>query len=374
MKQINLMLKPASSACNLRCRYCFYADLAGKRDTFCFGSMSDNTVDRMLKNIRRDLNAGDAVSFAFQGGEPTLAGLDWYERFVSKAEEILQGMQIHYSLQTNGTLLNEKWAEFLATHHFLVGLSIDGMAKCHNACRPDASGKGTYHLVMDAMHLLERNQVEFNVLCTLTAEIARHPNQIWNWLCQNEIRYVQFTPCLNELDSPGKSPYALHPEKFASFYIRLFELWSQDYVRGKYRSIKLFDDVVNLLAYGMPTACGIHGRCQPQLVVEADGSVYPCDFYCVDSCRLGNLRESTPVELTGSETACAFRNRPRDGMELCEACRYRNFCGGGCRRMQREVYCIPGGCSCGYRTFLDAAMPVLQRIAMQQRRYRQARR
>ena len=370
MKQMNLMLKPASSACNLRCRYCFYADLAEKRETFCFGTMSDETVEQMLENLSRDLEAGDSVSFAFQGGEPTLAGLAWYRRFVDQCEKILHGIQIAYSLQTNGTLLNGEWAKFLKNHHFLVGLSVDGMAKCHNACRLDANGNGTYHSAMEAKRLLEQNQVEFNVLCTLTAEMARHPNQIWNWLCQNQIRYVQFTPCLGELDGSGKSQYALHPKKFASFYIRLFELWLQDYSRGIYRSIKLFDDVVNLLAYGIPTACGIHGRCQPQLVVEADGSAYPCDFYCVDRFRLGNLREQSPMELARSEVSAAFRNRPRDGMELCAGCRYVDFCGGGCRRMQKEVYYAPGDQTCGYGLFLDFAMPALRRIAIQQRNYR----
>ena len=372
MKQVNIMLKPASSACNLRCKYCFYADLAGKRDTFCFGSMSDETAGQILHNIRRDLQEGDSVTFAFQGGEPTLVGLEWYERFAAKAQDILKGLSIQYVLQTNGTKLDEAWAKFLYDHHFLVGLSLDGMAKCHNACRLDINGNGTYSLVMDAMHLLEKHHVEFNILCTLTSDIARHPNQIWNWICKNDIQYIQFTPCLDGLDASGKSPYALHPRKFASFYIRMFELWSQDFAKGKYRSIKLFDDVVNLLAFGIPTGCGIHGKCQCQLVVEADGSTYPCDFYCIDSYRLGNLREDSFVEMIESDTTRGFLNRPREDMRACQTCRYQRFCGGGCRRMQREIYCAPGDSYCGYREFLDASMPVFQQIAMQQRKYRQA--
>lgn len=371
MKQICIMLKPASSACNLRCKYCFYADLAGKRDTFSFGSMSDETAEKILRNIKRELNQGDLVSIAFQGGEPALVGLDWYQRFVQKAQQILRGIRVEYALQTNGTMLDDAWAEFLYQHHFLVGLSIDAMSKCHNACRVDAQGNGTYTQVMESVHLLRKHRVEFNILCTLTSEIARHPAQVWNWICRNDFSYVQFTPCLDEMDEPGKSPYALHPEKFASFYIQLFQRWLQDYQRGRYRSIKLFDDVVNLLAFGVPTACGIHGKCQCQLVVEADGSTYPCDFYCVDSWRLGNLESDSFVDMVQSERARSFQQRPREEMRACVDCRYRQFCGSGCRRMQREVYCAPGEAYCGYRAFLDMALPALQQIAMQQRMCRQ---
>ena len=360
------MLKPASSACNLRCKYCFYADLAGKRDTFCFGSMSEETVDKILASVKRDLRPWDKVTFAFQGGEPTLVGLPWYEKFVEKA----RGLRPDYALQTNGTLLDEAWAEFLRKNNFLVGLSIDGMPRCHNAARVDVQGNGTYDRVLAAAHLLREHRVEFNILCTLTADIARHPNQAWNWICKNDFRYVQFTPCLDELDTPGKSPWAVHPRLFASFYKTLFRLWLQDFQQGKYRSIKFFDDVVNLLAYGCPTACGIHGQCQCQLVVEADGSTYPCDFFCLDRWKLGNLAEDSFAAMVESPKARAFIRRPREEMRPCGDCPYVRFCGGGCRRMQREIYCAPGETFCGYRDFLDEAMPALQRIAMDQRRYR----
>ena len=368
MKQITIMLKPASSACNLRCKYCFYADLAGKRDTFCFGSMSDDTVDRILCSVRKDLKPGDTLSFAFQGGEPTLIGLPWYRRFVEKVRET--GLRPAYALQTNGTLLDEDWAEFLRENDFLVGLSLDGMPRCHNACRVAIDGSGTYDRVMEAVQLLRKHRVEFNILCTLTRELARHPTQVWNWICKNDFQYVQFTPCMDELGTPGASPYALHPELFASFYQSLFRLWLQDFRKGRYRSIKFFDDVVNLLAFGCPTACGIHGQCQCQLVVEADGSTYPCDFFCVDRWKIGNLRENSPVEMLESSKARAFLQRPREEMQACRDCPYFRFCGGGCRRMQREIYCAPGEGFCGYREFLDGALPALQQIALQQRQYR----
>ncbi len=126
MKQISVMLKPASSACNLRCKYCFYADLAGKRDTFCFGSMSLETAEDILKNISRDLVPGDRLTLAFQGGEPTLVGLEWYRQFVELQKKYLEGIHVEYALQTNGTKLDDQWCQFLHDNRFLVGLSRYG--------------------------------------------------------------------------------------------------------------------------------------------------------------------------------------------------------------------------------------------------------
>lgn len=369
MKDFSIMLKPSSSACNLRCKYCFYADLASKRDAFSFGFMSEETVDAMLTNLRKDLQPGDVVTLVFQGGEPTLIGLEWFQRFVQQVEHLWKEIQVKYALQTNGITLDERWAEFLYQNRVLVGLSLDGMPQFHNGCRVDIDGNGTYGAVLDSMNLMRKYHVEFNVLCTLTSGLARHPAQVWKWICQNEISYIQFTPCMDELGGSGASPYALHPKKFASFYMVIFPCWLHDFSQGRYRSIKLFDDIVNLLAYGLPTACGIHGKCQCQMVVEADGSCYPCDFYCMDDYRLGNLRENSIVQMVNSGTAQSFLSRPREEMIAWQSCRYQQFCG-GCRRMQREVYCVPGDTYCGYREFLNYAMPDLQRIALRQRRYR----
>ncbi len=370
MKNIPIMIKPASSACNLRCKYCFYTDLAGKRDTFSFGKMSEDTVDKILANIHKSLDSGDRVTFAFQGGEPTLVGLFWFKSFVEKVKLWNNNINIEYALQTNGTLLDDEWCLFLAKNNFLVGISIDAMAKCHNNCRVDMDGKDTYKQVLDKVRLMRKYGVEFNVLCTLTSEIAQHPQQVWNWICQNNFQYVQFTPCLDELGSIKNSVYALKPQKFANFYKQVFKLWLSDFKQGKYRSIKLFDDIVNLLAYRVPTACGITGRCQCQMVIESDGSAYPCDFYCLDKYRLGSVCEKTVIELIESQTADDFIHRPKQRAKLCDECKYRNFCGGGCHRMKSEVYCAPKDNFCGYKTFLDESINDFQIIAELQRRMR----
>lgn len=368
MKTIRIMIKPASSLCDLRCKYCFYADVADTRSIRSFGMMSDATVDLMLHSIKSELDTGDTVAFTFQGGEPTRAGLPFFCRFVEKTAA-WKDIHVSYALQTNGLSLNEEWCAFLKEHHFLVGLSLDLLQPSHDATRVDAKGNGTWRRACDAVKCMKKHSVDFNILCTLTNDVARHPKQVWNQLEKLEIDYVQFTPCLGALDGQSKSPYALTPERFASFYTQLFGFWYADYQKGKMRSVKLFDDIVNQMVRGRPTGCGMNGICQAQLVIEADGSAYPCDFYCLDEYRLGNITQQPVSELLASPPVQAFITRPHQMPTLCNACPYQSFCGGNCKRMQKEICCVGDDHFCGYRDLLDVCGKTLAQLAERVRRH-----
>lgn len=366
MKHIAVMIKPASSLCNLRCRYCFYAEVSDSREVRSFGVMERDVAVRIIQNIFTGLTQGDTVSFAFQGGEPTLAGLDFFRFFTNEVKKVCGTVRVSYALQTNGILLDDEWCAFLKEHRFLVGLSLDLLPELHNANRLDARKQGTYSQVRDAKSYLEKHGVDYNILTVLTNSLARHPRQVWDALCKQNIQYVQFIPCLGELDGTA-SPFALTPERFASFYTQLFPLWAAAFEQGHYRSVKLFDDLIHLLAFGSRNACGITGQCMPQIVVEADGSVYPCDFYALDACRVGNLAD-TPIEKIYEAAAMSeFRNRPTEKMALCSSCPYASVCGGGCPRMRREVCGGPDSRQCGYRMFLDRCLMPIQKYAYRER-------
>lgn len=367
MKSLNIMLKPASALCNLRCKYCFYADVSDMREVKSYGMMSEETMTKILSNLQKDLEPGDHLHMAFQGGEPMLAGLSFYKKLVAHIKEWDKNVNVSYALQTNGVLLDDEWCQFLKENNFLVGISLDILPDCHDQVRVDAQGKGTYKEVTEAILCLKKHKVEFNVLCTLTGAIARYPKQVWNRIQNLGIEYIQFTPCLSELEGEMSSPYALTPKRFAAFYIQLFRLWFDEFKKGRYRSIKFLDDCVNLMMYGRPTSCGMNGVCQPQLVVEADGTTYPCDFYCLDEFRLGNLKETGALALLQSEQVKAFLNRPHTMPKLCGECGYQRFCGGNCKRMQKEICCSALDSYCGYREFLDVCGKDLQELA---RRYR----
>ncbi len=369
MKNLNIMLKPDSSLCNLNCKYCFYADVSSKRSQAFYGVMTKETVLDILKNIEKELDDGDKIQFTFQGGEPMLAGLEYFEFFVTTVKKWDKKINVFYALQTNATLLDEKWCEFLKENNFLVGVSLDLPAEEHNSARVDKNGNGTYKEVALKIQLLKKYKVEFNILCTLTNFVARYPQKVWKTLCELDIEYVQFTPCLGDLGCDVNSLYALTPKRFAAFYTTLFSLWFEDYKKGKYRSIKFFDDAVNLLVYGRPTCCGMNGSCQSQLVIEGDGSAYPCDFYCIDEYKLGNLRESGFSELLNSQKVKDFINRPHTRPALCNSCKYNYYCGGNCKRMQKEICCGKDDTYCGYQDFLNNCGQELLNIAKEQRHF-----
>lgn len=363
MKNISVMLKPASSACNLRCKYCFYADVSAARAIRSYGLMSQETADRILANIFTDLVPGDHLTLAFQGGEPTLVGLDFFHHITATVTAIATpGITVSYALQTNGTLLDDRWCAFLKEHDFLVGLSLDGSATYHDANRVDSSGNGTFHQVLEAKKRLDRWGVSYNVLMTLTASLARHPQQVWRFILEQGLDFVQFTPCLGAFDTQH-DPHALTPQRYAAFYTAIFSKWYEEYRNGHYVSIKLFDDLVNLLAFGQCNACGLLGQCQRQIIVEADGSVYPCDFYVLDDHHAGNLAQEHLRTVFEAPAMTSFLSRPREPLPLCDSCPYRNICGGGCQRMRHEVFYRPEDSSCGHRQLLDAIGPQLMELA-----------
>lgn len=359
------MLKPASSLCNLRCKYCFYADVANLREVKSFGLMTAEISEQILDHVFAGLAAGDRVNFVFQGGEPTMAGLGYFRHFVEQAEmrNLKRNVKISYALQTNGMALDEEWCGFLKQHRFLVGLSLDGMASSHDACRVDEKGKGTYKRVVASKRLLEHNGVPYNILMTLTSSLARHPQQVWRFLKDQKIQYVQFTPCLAPMGvEPARDSYALTPRRFADFYKSIFRLWLEDWKSGNYISVKLIDDLVHLLADGSVSACGLTGYCSPQMVVEADGGVYPCDFYMLDSYKAGNLSLQSMQEIYEAAAMEEFRRQPRR-TALCMECRFQKLCGGGCKRMQAHICYGDGDTYCGYYDFLNETIEELGRVA-----------
>ena len=370
MRQYTVMIKPASALCNLRCKYCFYFDVAGHREDHELKKMTEETANRILCSLGSSLTFGDELTIAFQGGEPMLMGLAYYRSFVEQMANQNEKISIKYAIQTNATLINEEWCSFFKEHGFLVGVSYDLLPESHNEARVDPSGKGTGKAVEQAIAMLRRYGVEFNVLCTLTNGGARHPQQAWKRILQLDLAYTQFTPCLNALDQSKKTVYGLTPKRFASFYNTLFPLWFEEYQLGRYRSIKFFDDVINLMAFGIPSSCGMDGVCRPQLVVESDGSAYPCDFYCLDEYKTGNLCDQTIGEILESPIAREFVERGHEQPELCKSCELYAFCGGGCKRMQAEICCAKDDTYCGYADFLRTNMTALRNIVLRERRAR----
>ena len=289
MQEIHLMLKPASGLCNMRCKYCFYADETKKRAIANYGLMSFDTLHSVLEKVLSE--ATRSCTIAFQGGEPTLAGLPFFRQAISICKgKNVNHCSISFAIQTNGLLIDDEWCEFFAENHFLVGISLDGPKELHDANRPDTVGKGTYSRVMHALQLLKSHGVDTNILTVVTADTAKNYRKAYNFFVRSGLDYQQYIPCLDPLDEPrGQQPWSLTPERFEQYLKASFDCWYQDAMRGRKRYHRYFDNLLLMLNGQPPEACGMLGICGMQYIVEADGSVYPCDFYMLDQYKLGNL-------------------------------------------------------------------------------------
>lgn len=357
-KHIGFLIKPASSACNMRCRYCFYCDVAAHREERRARVMGWDVADAIIE--RALAVAPDAhVSFAFQGGEPTLAGLDFFRSFVARVEERRDRQQVSWALQTNGYLIDGEWAAFFREHGFLIGVSVDAYRDLHDSMRPDAHGAATYARVMGGVRLLRESGVDVNILSVLTSQMAAHPQRVFSFIKREGITHIQFIPCLPGLDDEHDA-FSLGPREFSSFYRRLFDLWWRELGAGSYVSIWLFENIMQMALGQLPSQCGMLGRCAPQFVVESDGSVYPCDFYALDEYRVGDIRNDDLEAMATCEAMHAFLREPRRACSQCADCPFEGMCHRNCKRLNIAYY---DEGYCGLREFLEYAYPGLQRVA-----------
>lgn len=382
MRQLQILIKPASSACDLRCRYCFYQDEAKHRQAGNRGRMSLQTA-RIL--IDKALGESEECVFGFQGGEPLLAGLEFYEAFTSYAEACKKpGQRIFYTMQTNGMLLDESWMNFFKRKEFLVGISVDGVRRTHDENRIDASGNGTFSQVFENVKKLQGQKIPFHILCVLTAQTAKRIEAVYRFFVRKGFYGQQYIPCLDKLEHEacrGKESYSLTPKLYGEALCRLFDMWFQDVTSGVPVSIRQFENYVLMLQGAQPEACAMYGRCSMQNVIEADGTVYPCDFYALDAYEMGNIRdedvdfqklflqaeagmrEKGVLKNPCQGGAAFFREADRRD-ERCCSCRWYPLCRGGCRRdcfqnkgRYENYYCL------AYQEFFAHAIEHLEWLA-----------
>ena len=366
MKNVNLLIKPASSLCNLRCKYCFYEDEAQNRTQHSMGIMKEELADTLIRQVFEAVDSDGTVSFAFQGGEPTVAGLPYFRHFVEKVKQFRPPrVRVSFAIQTNGTLLDEDWAQFLKAEGFLVGLSVDGFREAHEAHRVDAEGNGTWKRVLTAKALLDQYAVDYNALCVVTGRCARHPEKAYGNLKNLGFRYIQFIACLDPIGhARGQEPWSLTPELYGRFLCRAFDLWYRDWAGGDYHSIRLFEDYVHILLGDGASTCATCGKCGAYLVLEGDGSAYPCDFFVLDDWKIGNIGQMSVADLAAGEKSASFLRWGSVKPAECAACPYGAICNGGCKNDWYTDETGPHNYFCAsFRELLDHALPRLQQIA-----------
>jgi uncharacterized protein len=327
----SLLIKPASAVCNLDCAYCFYLDRdADPYKALPARRMTAETLERLVDTYL--FYSYPTSIFAFQGGEPTLAGLPFFEKLVELQKQYgRNGQTVSNSLQTNGILLDQNWCELFRGYDWLLGVSLDGPEDVNDRYRYNKEGRGTWRRVIESIQLLQKNRVEFNILCVLSQANVDRPKDLYRFYRGLGIDNLQFIP-LAEFDGKGNPlPYTISPQQYGRFLCEVFDAWWPE--RRNVR-IRLFDNIAEALAGQKPGTCTMHETCDSYVVVEYNGDVYPCDFFVESSWKLGNINLDSWSEIARRTRRYSFASKKTLAHPECQVCVYQSICHGGCPKFR----------------------------------------
>ena len=373
----SVLVKPAGPDCNMACRYCFYLD---KARMFPQPEGPHRMSAEVLEaTVRQVMQGGEQqVVFIWQGGEPTLMGIDFFRRAVALQRQYGHaGQVVGNGLQTNGQLIDSAWSEFLSESQFLVGLSLDGPQPIHDRYRTQHGGAATWTRVAVALARLQASSVAVDALTMVTDESARRPREIYAYLKNSGLRHMHFIPCLErDPDDPGRpAPYSVSPESYGKFLCEVFDCWLADFKGGEPTTmVRWFESVFATYVGLPPMACTLLPECGDYVVVEHTGDVYACDFFVEPQWRLGNVLTDDLAELLNSPKETEFGQRKTRLAAECQACEWLTHCQAGCpkERWGAEGELQPSHLCEAYRTFLAHADERFKALAEAWRRAQQA--
>lgn len=376
-----IMAKPIGPVCNLRCEYCFYLEKEALLDRGDH-RMSEKVLEAYIRKYIESQPGREPVAFHWQGGEPTLMGLEFYRKVIRLQRKYSNGRRFTNTIQTNGTLLDDEWGRFLAKNKWLVGLSLDGPKETHDTYRLDGQGKGSFDRVLRGLETLKKHKVEFNVLASVTPVSTRAPLEVYHFLKEVGVKFVQFMPIVErlpdeqaselglklavgvrsgeEVEAVRMTTWSVKPEAYGDFLIRIFEEW----VRTDVGSFAVMNFEWALANYvGRPTGvCQWMPRCGHSPIIEHNGDVYACDHYVYPEYRLGNVLTDDLQKMMQSAGQRRFGDTKLDALpRYCRQCSVGPACWGECPK--RRFLTTPDGepglnylCA-GYRKFFEHAAP-----------------
>jgi uncharacterized protein len=331
----HVMIKPAGAVCNLACRYCFFLL---KKNLYPHSRfrMSDELLEHFTRQYLVSLQAPHAT-IAWQGGEPTLMGLDFYRRSVEYARRYQKpNTTLEFTMQTNGTMLDDAWCRFFREEDFLIGLSLDGPREMHDTYRMDKNGKGSFERVMRGLRLLQEHRVDVNILCTVHAANAAHPREVYDFLRKEAgVKHIQFIPIVERVSERGYqegntvTDRSVEAEAYGKFLNAIFDVWVRRDV-GKI-FVQIFEATLAAWADRPSPLCIFAPTCGAALALEHNGDLYACDHFVEPDYLLGNIRDKHLLKLVGSEAQHKFGRDKLDRLpRFCLDCDVRFACNGGC--------------------------------------------
>ena len=325
----HILSKPIGPKCNLNCDYCFYlkkVDLFPGNTSLREFRMSDKILENFVKQyIETSHPASPEVNFSWQGGEPTLLGVDFYKKAIEFQEKYKRPKQpIFNSFQTNGILLNDDWGKFLHKNTFLVGISIDGPKKIHNKYRKNMAGYGSYDQVLKGLEALKRNSVEFNTLTVVQSDNGNFPNEVYHFLKKIGSTYMQFIPIVEQLPEGGVTNRTVKPLQWGTFLCGILDEWLKEDIGKVF--VQLFDMMLGLVV-GYPSSLCVHGKtCGRNVAIEHNGNLYACDHFVNLTNYLGNITETPLDKLIDGEQQSRFGQDKYDKLpQYCLRCRFLGF-------------------------------------------------
>jgi len=327
----SVLIKPAGPDCNMACAYCFYRE----KEALFGGTPARRMPEDVLEETMRQLltQPVPGISVGWQGGEPTLMGLPFFEKAVEFQARYGRGKSVGNGLQTNGLLLDADWAAFLRTYNFLVGLSLDGPEEVHDRYRRMAGGQPTWSRTVDAARLLLASGVAVNALTVVNDLTAGRAREIYEYHRSLGLVHMQFIPCVEtDPESPSRAaPFAASGEAFGRFLCEVFDMWLADFRDGAPTTfVRFFDSVFYRYVGREPPECDLAEECGTYLVVEHNGDVFACDFFVEPGWRLGNVMEGKLVHMLNSARQREFGERKSALPDACRACEWLAACRGGC--------------------------------------------
>lgn len=366
----HIMTKPIGSICNLSCAYCYYLEKRGLYPGKFRFRMEDELLELFIQQYIES-QPGPVVHFAWQGGEPTLMGLDFFKRVVElQQKHSPNGWQCTNALQTNGTLLTPEWCEFLRENAFLVGISIDGPAELHDRYRLDKKERPTHDRVVQGLRLLQEHGVEYNVLCVVNSVNAKRPLEVYRFLREQGAKHLQFIPIVEQEES-GISPRSVQPREYGLFLATIFDEWVRHDIGEIF--VQIFEECFAVWLGHRAHLCVFAETCGNALAMEHNGDLYSCDHFVAPEYRLGNITERSMVEMVASAFQRQFGEAKRSALpQYCRECKVRFICNGGCPkdRFIRTPTGEPGlNYLCeGYRYFFNYIDPYMKEMASLWRR------
>ncbi|MBF7958748.1 anaerobic sulfatase maturase [Rahnella victoriana] len=377
-KPFHIIAKPTGSQCNLSCEYCFYL---GKEQSIrnIVKKSNRHMNDETLRSFVKQYIAASPlheVEFIWQGGEPTLAGIPFFKRVLFWQSTYAGNKKIRNSIQTNGVLINDEWGKFLAKNHFLVGISIDGPKEIHDFYRYANSGRTSFDRVMQAVTVLKKYQIEFNVLTTVNSVNCHSPLAVYHFITQElGASYVQFIPIVeqyapttapdNTLYPPAKklADWSVTGEAWGQFIIAIFDYWVTHDVGQKF--VQLFDNIFAVWIGEKPSLCVMNASCGQGLVLEQNGDIFSCDHYVYPSHKLGNINTDDLDRMVYGKKQRQFGLAKLNVARACYYCEWLRFCNGGCpkHRISRDENLGNNHLCKGYQAMFSHMAPYMEHMS-----------